>query len=108
MQGSKVVLLGAGGVGSEIRSRLLPFKPAELNSFARTERVHEHDFTIHSLDRLGAVLPTADVVTVALPHTRDTEQLIDAEFLSSMKDRSLLVNVGRGPIVDTEALLPEL
>lgn len=105
---SKVVLLGAGGVSSEIRSWLLPFKPAELTSFARTERVHEQGYTIYSLDRLWAFLPTADVVIVALPHTRETEQLIDAGFLSGMKDGSLLVNVGRGPIVDTEALLVEL
>ena len=48
------------------------------------------------------------MLIVALPHTPETEHLIDAEFLSDMKDGSLLVNVGRGPIVDTEALLPEL
>ncbi len=102
------MLLGAGGVGNEIRSRLLPFKPAELTSLARTERIHEQGYPIYSLDRLWAFLPTADVVIVALRHTRETEQLIDAQFLSSMKDGSLLVNVGRGPIVDTEALLPEL
>lgn len=108
LHGSKVVLLGSGGVGSEIRSRLLPFKPAELTTFARTERVHEQGYRIYSLDRLRGFLPTADVVIVALPHTPETEQLIDAEFLSAMKDGALLVNVGRGPIVDTEALLLEL
>lgn len=108
LHGSQVVLLGAGGVGSEIRSRLLPFNPAEITVFARTERVHEQDYKIHSLDQLWAFLPLADVVIVALPHTQETEQLIDAPFLSSMKDGSLLVNVGRGPIVDTEALLTEL
>lgn len=108
LHGSKVVLLGAGGVGSEIRSRLLPFKPAELTSIARTERVHEQGYPVHSFNRLWAILPTADVVIVALPHTPETEQLVDAGFLSAMKNGSLLVNVGRGPIVDTEALLPEL
>ncbi|WP_313811891.1 2-hydroxyacid dehydrogenase [Glutamicibacter sp.] len=108
LHGSKVVLLGAGGVGSEIRTRLLPFRPAELAVFARTERVHEQGFTIYSLDRLWAFLPTADVVIAALPHTQETESIIDAQFLSSMQEGALLVNVGRGPIVDTEALLPEL
>ncbi|MFD1377570.1 2-hydroxyacid dehydrogenase [Micrococcus antarcticus] len=108
LHGSRVVLLGSGGVGSEIRARLLPFKPAELTSFARTERVHEQGYPIYSLERLWAFLPTADVVIVALPHTPETEQLVDTEFLSSMKDGSLLVNVGRGLIVDTDALLPEL
>ncbi|WP_223308882.1 2-hydroxyacid dehydrogenase [Glutamicibacter nicotianae] len=108
LHGSKVVLLGAGGVGSEIRSRLLPFKPAELTVFARTERVHEKGFRIHSLDQLRAYLPLADVVISALPHTQETEQLINTQFLSAMKDGSLLINVGRGPIVDTKALLTEL
>ncbi|WP_161567433.1 2-hydroxyacid dehydrogenase [Glutamicibacter sp. HZAU] len=108
LHGSKVVLLGAGGVGSEIRSRLLPFKPAEITVIARTERVHEQGYKIHSLDRLWAFLPLADVVIIALPHTKETEQLIDTQFLAAMKNGSLLVNVGRGPIVDTEALLAEL
>lgn len=108
LHGSRIVLLGSGGVGSEIRSRLLPFKPAELTTFARTERVHEQGYRIYSLDRLRGFLPTADVVIVALPHTPETEQLIDADFLAAMKDGALLVNVGRGPIVDTEALLLEL
>lgn len=62
----------------------------------------------YSLDRLWAFLPAADVVIVALPHTPETEQLVDAEFLSVMKDGSPLVNMGRGPIVETDALLPEL
>ena len=108
LHGSNVVLLGAGEVGNEIRGRLLPFKPAELTSFARTERVHEQGYKVYPLDRLWALLPTADIVIVALPHTPETEQLINTQFLSAMKDGSLLVNVGRGPIVDTEALLPEL
>ncbi|MGP9527177.1 2-hydroxyacid dehydrogenase [Glutamicibacter sp. AOP5-A2-18] len=108
LHGSKVVLLGAGGVGSEIRSRLLPFKPAELTSIARTERVHEQGYPVHSFNRLWAILPTADVVIVALPQTPETKQLIDAEFLSAMKNGSLLVNVGRGPLIDTEALVQEL
>lgn len=108
LHGSKVVLLGAGGVGSEIRSRLLPFKPAELTSIARAERVHEQGYPVHSFNRLWAILPTADVVIVALPQTPETKQLIDAEFLSAMKNGSLLVNVGRGPLIDTEALVQEL
>lgn len=108
LHGSQVLLLGAGGVGSEIHSRLAPFKPAELTVFARTERVHEQGFRIHSLDQLWDFLPLADVVIVALPHTQETERLIDARSLSAMKYGSLLVNVGRGPIVDTDALLAEL
>lgn len=92
----------------KIHLRLLPFKPAELTVFARTERLHAQGFRIHSLDRLGDFLPLADVVISALPHTQETEQLIDTQFLSAMKDGSLLVNVGRGPIVNTEALLMEL
>ncbi|GAA1412597.1 dehydrogenase [Glutamicibacter uratoxydans] len=108
LHGSNVVVLGAGGVGTAITSRIQPFNPASLVGYARTARISGNGTEVRSLDRLAADLPQADVVVVALPHTNDTEKYVGRDFLSLMKDGALLVNVGRGPIVDTEALLPEL
>lgn len=108
LHGSRVLVLGAGGVGSAIINRILPFNPASLVAYARTARTSNNGTEVRSLDQLAADLPEADVVVIALPHSEETEKLVDQHFLSQMKDGALLVNVGRGPIVDTEALMSEL
>lgn len=53
-------------------------------------------------------LPRADVVVLAVPATRDTERMVDAQFLEHMRGGSLLVNVSRGSLVDERALLVAL
>src|SRR5699024_11115951 len=62
----------------------------------------------HGIDEMPDLLPQAQRVIVALPDAPSTRGIVDDKFLASMPDRSLLVNVGRGPVVDTEALLFEL
>jgi phosphoglycerate dehydrogenase-like enzyme len=56
---------------------------------------------------LPALLPSADVVVLTTPLTEQTRGLVNAPFLAAMKDNALLVNVARGPVVDTKALLAE-
>ena len=60
---------------------------------------------IHGRDALHELLPTADVVVVAVPLDDATYHLVNAEFLSLMRDDSVLVNVSRGAVADSEALL---
>jgi phosphoglycerate dehydrogenase-like enzyme len=67
----------------------------------------EGAFDVHAWTELPTLLPLADVVVVSLPLTQETTRLVDVDFLSRMSDGSLLVNVGRGPVVDTDALLTE-
>jgi len=62
---------------------------------------------VHALDELPALLPGADVVVLTTPLTEQTRGLVNAPFLAAMKDGALLVNVARGPVVDTKALLAE-
>ena len=57
---------------------------------------------------LPALLPKADVVVLLTPATPETRGMVDEKFLAGMKDGALLVNVARGVIVDTDALLAEL
>jgi phosphoglycerate dehydrogenase-like enzyme len=54
---------------------------------------------------VGILLPTVDVVVLAVPLAEDTTGLVDEAFLSRMRDGALLVNISRGPVVDTEALV---
>ena len=60
------------------------------------------------MEELPALLPAADVVVLTVPMTEGTAGLVDAEFLARMRDGALLVNAGRGPVVDADALVAEL
>jgi phosphoglycerate dehydrogenase-like enzyme len=97
-----VLIVGYGAIGADIERRLLPFEVAVLR-VARTARDG-----VGTLADLPSLLPRADVVILVVPATAETHRLVDATFLGRMKDRSLLVNVARGSVVDTEALLVEL
>jgi phosphoglycerate dehydrogenase-like enzyme len=63
---------------------------------------------VHALGELPALLPTADVVVLLVPLTEQTRHFADADFLARMKDGALIVNIARGAVVDTKALLAEL
>ncbi|WP_431711292.1 NAD(P)-dependent oxidoreductase [Glutamicibacter uratoxydans] len=108
LYGATVLLLGYGGVGAGIAARLAPFGPARVLPVGRTARTEPDGTAVHALHELPGLLPEADIVVIALPHDASTERLVDAAFLSRMRDGALLVNIGRGPVVDTDALLTEL
>ena len=97
-----VVIVGAGGVGRAIQRRLEPFE-VSITVVGRTAREG-----VLATGDLPTLLPTADVVILALPLDPSTEHLVDATFLAAMPDGALLVNVARGRIVDTDALGAEL
>ena len=102
----QVLLVGYGGVGRAIERRLDGFE-ADVVRVASTAR-DEPQGRVHGIDELPDLLPAADVVVLCLPLTDRTRGLVDARFLAAMKDGALLVNVARGPVVDTTALLAEL
>jgi phosphoglycerate dehydrogenase-like enzyme len=102
LTGRRVLVLGAGDIGRRVAAAVRVFD-AEATLVARTARPG-----VHTLDELAELLPTHHVVVLALPHTPQTERLADAAFLAAMPDGALLVNVARGAIVDTDALLAEL
>jgi phosphoglycerate dehydrogenase-like enzyme len=100
---STVLLVGYGGVGRAIESRLQGFETTVIR-VARSERTDERG-TIHALASLLQLLPFADVVVVGVPLDESTTGLVDDAFLSRMKDNSLFVNISRGPVADTDALV---
>ncbi|MFF9345785.1 2-hydroxyacid dehydrogenase [Streptomyces sp. NPDC014734] len=102
-----VLIVGYGSIGAAIEDRLAPFECARVVRVARSARTTAHG-PVHALDDLPALLPGADVVVLSTPLTPSTQGLVDAEFLAAMADGALLVNVARGGVVDTEALLVEL
>ncbi|MYW63700.1 dihydrofolate reductase [Streptomyces sp. SID8379] len=102
-----VLIVGYGAIGAAIEDRLVPFEVARVARVARSARTTERG-PVHALADLPGLLSEADVVIVVTPLTEDTRGLVGADFLARLKDGALLVNVGRGPVVDTKALLAEL
>jgi phosphoglycerate dehydrogenase-like enzyme len=99
-----VLILGYGSIGRALAARLQPFE-CDVVRVARRARSEEE---VHGAQEVPTLLPSADVVVLLTPLTPESRHLVDAGFLSRLKDGALLVNVARGPVVDTEALLKEL
>jgi phosphoglycerate dehydrogenase-like enzyme len=97
-----VLIVGYGSIGHTLESRLTPFE-CDVLRVARRERTG-----VAPVEQLPELLPQTDVVVLLTPATPETIGLVDADFLAHMKHGALLVNVSRGPIVDTDALLAEL
>lgn len=95
------LVFGAGDIGENIRRRLEPFG-CTVTLVGRTARPGIVDFA-----QGRAMLGDRDVVILALPLDDSTVRLVDAGFLATMKDGAVLINAGRGELVDTEALLGE-
>jgi phosphoglycerate dehydrogenase-like enzyme len=102
LTGRHVLVIGAGDIGARIAAAARVFD-AETTVVARTARDG-----VRAIAELPALLPDHDVVAIAVPHTPATHRLVDADFLAAMPDGALLVNIARGAIVDTDALLAEL
>ncbi|WP_306860644.1 2-hydroxyacid dehydrogenase [Arthrobacter bambusae] len=101
----RVLLVGYGGVGKAIEARLLPFE-TQVTRLASRERDDENGH-VFGIDALYEQLPLHEIVVVSVPLSEHTRKLVDARFLAAMQDGALLVNVARGPVADTEALLRE-
>ncbi len=101
--GSRVLLLGYGGIGSEVAKRLDGFG-VDLVRVASRARDDEHGH-VHGIDEVHDLLPDVDVVIVAVPYGESTHHLVDDAFLAAMRDGALLVNVARGKVADTDALV---
>ncbi|MEE2570676.1 2-hydroxyacid dehydrogenase [Pseudarthrobacter sp. J64] len=101
----RVLLVGYGGVGKAVEARLLPF---ETHVTRMASRARDTDSgPVLGIDSLYDQLPLHDIVVVTVPLSEQTRQLVDSRFLAAMPDGALLVNVARGQVADTEAILKE-
>ncbi|WP_233441198.1 2-hydroxyacid dehydrogenase [Microbacterium paludicola] len=100
---TRVVMLGFGGVAKAIADRMLPFEVELIPVASRARK--EDGIEVRGIDELPELLPTADILVIVLPGGPETQHLIDDAALSALPDGALVVNVGRGTIVDTDALV---
>lgn len=99
----RVTVLGYGGVGKAIAARLVPFE-VDLRAVASRARV-EDGVPVAALEDLRDVLADTEILFLALPGSDSTRHVIGDAELAALPDGALIVNVGRGPLIDTEALV---
>lgn len=107
---ARVLILGYGNIGRAIERRVRGFEPASITrvaSSARTDELDGEPVELHATADLLTLLASTDVLFIITPLTEQTRGLINAEALAAMPDGAMIVNAGRGPIVDTDALVAE-
>lgn len=102
--GATVLVLGAGHIGSEF-AQMCRGLGAHTVGLKRTVRGEVPGFDqVGTMEELEGWLPQADVVAMALPHTPETAGLMNGQRLERMKDDAILINAGRGSVLDQQAL----
>ncbi len=101
---SRVLVLGYGSIGRALTERLLPMK-AVVTAVASRERDDDLVGRVRAVADLPALLPEQDVVVVLVPLHDTTRRLLDDTAMGLLPDGALVVNVARGPVVDTDAVL---
>jgi len=103
-----LLVVGLGGIGSEVAQRAHGFGMKVIATRRSETPSPEWIEHVGKPEELATMLPRADVVVICVPLTKETEHLFDAKMLAQMKPGSLLVNIARGKVVDTSALIAAL
>lgn len=104
LEGCTLLILGAGDIGTTVAKWMRPMV-GRIIGVRRVARDFPDCYDeMVTLDNLDAVLPQADIIVCALPHTRQTIHLLNEDRMRKMKEDAVLVNGGRGSLIDQEAL----
>lgn len=102
--GKKVLILGAGDIGTHT-AQLFKMMGCHITGVRRVVRTIPAEFdAMITLEQVDALLPEADIVIGCMPHTPLTQGFMNRERLERMKSTAIFVNVGRGTLVDHDAL----
>jgi phosphoglycerate dehydrogenase-like enzyme len=107
----RVLIVGYGGLGQAIEEKMIPFE-VEITRVASSARVQEgpagRPVQVHGLEDLPRLIPHAEIVVLSMPLSKKTYHMVDKAFLAAMADDAMLVNMARGRVVDTDALVAEV
>ncbi|HET6869825.1 MAG TPA: D-2-hydroxyacid dehydrogenase [Solirubrobacteraceae bacterium] len=108
LSGRTLLVVGLGQIGEEVARLAAAFgmRVIGVNRSGKTDSPHVHE--IRRTAGLHACLPEADAVVIAAPLTEETRGLIDAAAIARMRPGTILVNIGRGGVVDEAALIEAL
>ncbi len=109
LHGQKIGILGLGAIGFAVAERARAFK-MEVYAVAKSGRSEQTcariaDAGIIQLDSQDEILETCDMITLHLPATDSTRNMVDSSFLAKMKDGAILINTSRGDLIDEAALI---
>ena len=102
LPGKTCLLLGYGAIGKEVEARVRGLGMT-VSAYRRSPS-EDSDIKEYGPDELHSALGEADVVIVSLPSTPETKNLLDEAAIQTMKPGGIVVNVGRGDVIDQHAL----
>ena len=108
LRGKTALVIGLGGIGTQIAQRAAAFGMTVIAVDPKDIPIHRDVAYVGKPDELDDLLPRADVVFSSVPHTPATEGLIGARQFELMKQDVYFINISRGKIVDTDALVAAL
>ena len=108
LYGKRALILGAGDIGSQTAKRLAVFDVYTVGMRRTPQGPQSYFQEIIGPEALDSELAQADFVIGCLPSTSETIHMLDERRLHLMKQGAMLVNVGRGSLIDTDALVKEL
>ena len=108
IEGSTVLVLGMGDIGGEFARKVKALGATVIGVRRTDTRKPDYVDELYLTEELDWLLPRADVVAVALPGNGETAGMLNRKRMESIKEGAVLLNVGRGVIVDTEALCDAL
>ena len=104
IEGSRVLVIGLGDIGTAFARKMKALGCRTTGIKRREGRKPEGVDDLYTLERLDRELPKADIVALSLPGNEDTRHILNEERIALLKKNAVVINVGRGITVDTEAL----
>jgi phosphoglycerate dehydrogenase-like enzyme len=105
---STALILGVGDIGSEFAKRVKALGAYTIGVKRRNSEKPDYLDELYTMEDLNELLPRADIVAMSLPGTKLTAKIINRETLKLMKKDAVIINVGRGSAIDTDALCDAL
>ena len=108
IEGSTTLVVGFGDIGSSFAQRMHALGSTVIGIRRNVTGKPDYVSALYQMDALDRLLPLADFVSLSLPNSPQTQKIMGAKQFAEMKDSAILINVGRGSAVDTDALVSAL
>jgi phosphoglycerate dehydrogenase-like enzyme len=102
--GTKTAIIGAGNIGQEVAKRLSAFG-SEVTGYDVVLGERPYFDKIMHINALSSEVGDYDIVVLTAPYTKETHHLLSSEILNSLRKDAILVNIARGGLIDTKALI---
>ena len=108
VEGSVLLALGLGDIGSTFARKMKALGAYTIGVRRLDASKPDYMDEVHLQDKIDELIPRADVIALSLPNNAETKHTLNAARMAMMKPNAVVINVGRGPAIDTEALVEGL